>query len=589
MRFIINLGVRSTVQFPAPRRAARPGAPRPARPPAPPPLAFKPVNELLAPVYQILKLEAAAQPHLLGSSVFGYNDAYCRLQPFVRRWRAAAAAAAAAGAPPPVPHLVSADVTRAFDHVDIPSLLALAEPLLRSEQYLVLRYHEVAPSAGGLRVTHRRVAVAGGAAQVDFPLRAAQLAAGARGRVYNDQVVYERVTRQDALRLLRDHLGGNLVKLRRAWHRQARGIAQGSTLSTLLCCLYLGHVERACLAPAIAAAGAGAPPPPPPPPPLPLPPPHGGSAAPSSAAGTGPSRGRLTALAAAADSSAASRGPRAAGPPSQPPLLMRLVDDWLLVSPSLEVARGAARALMAGFPQHGVLVNTAKTRLSFALELDGGGVLPPGTWDAGDGTLFMKWCGLLVNAATLEVQADYTRYAGEHVGSALTLPLRRCPGALLPQKLCLYLRPKVHPLLLDPVINSPDTVRLNLYQAFLMGAMKFHCFVRAWPAPPGASVLLAAIEAGVGFVCALARPRRVAPTLRPEDAVACATQVPRAHVRCLGLLAFRRVLRRKHARYAGLLRALDEALEAPACARCAPQLAAATDPGRSLVFDAILY
>ncbi len=30
--------------------------------------------------------------------VFGHNDAFCRLQPFLRKWRAAAEAAAAAGA-----------------------------------------------------------------------------------------------------------------------------------------------------------------------------------------------------------------------------------------------------------------------------------------------------------------------------------------------------------------------------------------------------------------------------------------------------------------------------------------------------------
>lgn len=32
-----------------------------------------------------------------GLAVFGQNDAFCRLQPFLRKWRAAAEAAAAAG------------------------------------------------------------------------------------------------------------------------------------------------------------------------------------------------------------------------------------------------------------------------------------------------------------------------------------------------------------------------------------------------------------------------------------------------------------------------------------------------------------
>lgn len=153
--------------------------------------------------HQVLKLEAGAQgPEVLGASVFGHNDAYCRLQPFIRNWRAATAARATAAAPAapagtpavaagspgasaatpqqaggaampssegprgrsqcptpaagtaaaggspgrgtsiPQPYLVSVDVTRAFDNVDIPLLLGLVQPLLRHEEYLVLKYTE---------------------------------------------------------------------------------------------------------------------------------------------------------------------------------------------------------------------------------------------------------------------------------------------------------------------------------------------------------------------------------------------------------------------------------------------------------------
>ena len=41
--------------------------------------------------------EVASQPGALGSGVFGYNDAYRRLRPYVRDWRAACAAADAGG------------------------------------------------------------------------------------------------------------------------------------------------------------------------------------------------------------------------------------------------------------------------------------------------------------------------------------------------------------------------------------------------------------------------------------------------------------------------------------------------------------
>ncbi len=51
------------------------------------------------------------------------------------------------------------------------------------------------------------------------------------------------------------------------------------------------------------------------------------------------------------------------------------------------------------------------------------------------------------------------------------------PGKALVGKLCAHVRPKCHPLLLDTSINSPATVRLNLFQIMLLAAMKLHCQV----------------------------------------------------------------------------------------------------------------
>lgn len=45
----------------------------------------------------MLMAEVASQPMALGSTVFGYNDAYRRLRPFVLEWRAACAAAGNGG------------------------------------------------------------------------------------------------------------------------------------------------------------------------------------------------------------------------------------------------------------------------------------------------------------------------------------------------------------------------------------------------------------------------------------------------------------------------------------------------------------
>ena len=165
---------------------------------------------------QVLKFETARQPHILGGSVFGYNDAYRRLHTFLRQWRATQAGTSHSSSTPrhasspnlqhshqcmptspitqqpqmssvstemdtaavptdpapvevqqssnrmlptavvgmadgadkeararAVPYIVSVDVSRAFDNVDADLLLGIVEPLLRSPEYLIIKYTEV--------------------------------------------------------------------------------------------------------------------------------------------------------------------------------------------------------------------------------------------------------------------------------------------------------------------------------------------------------------------------------------------------------------------------------------------------------------
>ena len=79
------------------------------------------------------------------------------------------------------------------------------------------------------------------------------------------------------------------------------------------------------------------------------------------------------------------------------------------------------RRCAAGFPDYGVQMNPAKTKLSFDMRV-GGEALPRNTYAARDGQEFLKWCGLLINVRTLELQGDYTRYAGARLVASLTMP-----------------------------------------------------------------------------------------------------------------------------------------------------------------------
>lgn len=50
------------------------------------------------------------------------------------------------------------------------------------------------------------------------------------------------------MRLLREHITTNLVKINSKLYRQKDGIPQGSVLSSMLCSLFYGDMEKTALA-----------------------------------------------------------------------------------------------------------------------------------------------------------------------------------------------------------------------------------------------------------------------------------------------------------------------------------------------------
>ena len=57
-------------------------------------------------------------------------------------------------------------------------------------------------------------------------------------------MVYTFEERHALLALLREHISQNVIKIGKQFYRQKQGIPQGSILSTLLCNFYYGEIER---------------------------------------------------------------------------------------------------------------------------------------------------------------------------------------------------------------------------------------------------------------------------------------------------------------------------------------------------------
>jgi telomerase reverse transcriptase len=582
LRPIANLGRASSVTLPPARRAraaAGAGASsslglgvagRATR------FTFRAVNADMAPAFAALRAETGARPHLLGAGVFDYAAVYARLAPFIRAWRTSGSDEdAPRGLRRPV-YVVAVDISRAFDTVPQPALLALAEGLLRAPAYSVMRYACVTPApAGRLHTRWMRVATptaSGGAMQQDggdehapAALSAAVCAARPRAHaaVVVDSAAQQRVARPELLRRLREHLGQHLVKLGGAFLQQHVGIPQGSVLSSLLCSAFYADMERAN---ALGEAPA-------------------------------PSRGRNALADADADAHRAGCSSMPAPPAPAPALapasapesvLVRWVDDFLFLSVRRDAAEAFVARAHAGFPAHGAAVSVAKTALNFDA-CAGGTRLPRNEYTSGgaagsgnSGARYIRWCGLLIDSATLALRADYSRYEGVLLRDGVAVP-SAAPGAAARTRLRAYLRPKAAALLFDSDVNGAAGVALNVHQAFLLAAAKLHVYVAAalrGGAPP-AALLAAAVEDGIRYMERLLRSRLAA------AAHAGAPPPPRAlragGVRFLALAAFVRVLGRKQARHAELLRGLRAQLRGRSMRAVAarPALAAAVEPAQS--------
>jgi telomerase reverse transcriptase len=182
---------------------------------------------------------------------------------------------------------------------------------------------------------------------------------------------------------------------------------------------------------------------------------------------------------------------------------------------------------------------------------------------------------------TLEIYGDYSRYRGNYLRDSLTVV---ASGVALRQKLKNFAMPKCVALLLDARINRPAIVHLNLYQIFLLCAMKFHCYVHSVSdLQRNQRFLFEAIEDAIDFTNGLVQSR-----LREAN---CRTDhVAPRFVSYLGYHAFWRILQRKQSAYPGLMEMLREQLASDKYRWIAACVAPVVDASRTTLFcTGILY
>ncbi|KAJ8286486.1 hypothetical protein GJAV_G00039760 [Gymnothorax javanicus] len=314
-------------------------------------------------------------------------------------------------------YFVKVDVSGAYDSLPHDKLLEVVSevfsPVL-DELFMVRRYAQVwADSSQTLRKVFRRQA----RTLADLELSMKEFVIGLqREQKIHDTVLVEQsfssnVYGRDLLEFFKQMLSNYIIQFGKKMFRQCRGIPQGSVVSTLLCCLCYGHMENALLRPLVDNGGC----------------------------------------------------------------LMRLVDDFLFITPDLCKAQAFLKTLHSGVAEYGCFVNPQKVAVNFtpAEGFPDVQVFP-------SGCLF-PWCGLLVNTSTLDVHTDYSIYAGLSLRSSLTLGSTPHAGLQMKRKLLTVLRLKCCAIFLDLKMNSQEAVCQNIYKIILLQAYRFHVCAQNLP------------------------------------------------------------------------------------------------------------
>ncbi|KFZ47663.1 Telomerase reverse transcriptase, partial [Antrostomus carolinensis] len=158
-------------------------------------------------------------------------------------------------------------------------------------------------------------------------------------------------------------------------------------------------------------------------------------------------------------------------------VLIRLIDDFLLVTPHLMQARTFLRTLATGIPEYGFLINPNKTVVNFPVD----DIPGCSKFKQLPDCRLIPWCGLLLDIQTLEVYCDYSSYTCTSIRSSLSFNSSRTAGKNMKYKLIAVLKLKCHCLFLDLQINSLRTVFINIYKIFLLQAYRFHACVLQLP------------------------------------------------------------------------------------------------------------
>lgn len=300
------------------------------------------INSLLTPAFSVLNYEKGRPCHNLGSALFSVDDIFPRLQ----MYRASLEKQGLFGKPL---YFAKVDVQACFDTIPQKRLMDLIREIIDNDEYQISRYsrakllgsHSKDTPGFGARPSWKYLTKAS-CTRKEFDFQeevATDISAGRRRAVYINGLAPRREGRQGLVRLLEEHIECNMIQIGKRLYRQKMGIPQGSIVSSLLCSYFYADMEHKLL-------------------------------------GFINESGSST--------------------------MLRLIDDFLVISTDRGVVEKFLRTMHAGIPEYGVQVKLEKSRANFELHVHGKAI--PMLTDKD-----FPYCGNTIHTRTLDLSKDHER------------------------------------------------------------------------------------------------------------------------------------------------------------------------------------
>lgn len=478
-------------------------------------------NSIMTPVFNMLHYEKDRNPELLGSSMFSVSDMYPRLRTFKDRLIRSESESFRERKL----YFVKLDIQSCFDTIPQERLVPLIENLVSQEMYHISKHVDIRPgdsvnnSKGSsyksataqkslAKPIRKFLSKAKPLSEIrNIPARSTDgVKSLRRNTIQVDTATSKNHSGNALLDLLSEHVRKNLVKIGKKYFYQKNGIPQGSVLSSLLCNFFYGQLERQVL-------------------------------------------DFLQ---------------------DDETLLLRLIDDFLLITTRPELAKRFLGVMLSGQPEYGITVNASKSLVNFEATING--TKMPRL----EGTSF-PYCGNLIDTHTLDIRKDrdYSRGGKVDVADTLTVESSRLPGQAFHRKVLSSFRLQTHTMFLDTRHNNLRSVLAGIYSNFVETAIKMYRYIKTLPPRlrPSQELVIQTIRDVIQFANKLIQSKRskiktelaanVTSTTDAEPQMSTLTfqcAVSASQIEYLGAAAFRHVLTRKQTSYASTLQGLQHTL-----------------------------